>query len=166
MWYTHYNDAPITDSVNELYQELLKLIKTDQWDTLYDLACRYLANEDKHEVEYDAYFHEYSSTPNNKPSLSDQFTKTARKRYDPAVLLSYMVTAINEWLESAWDWNGNSTEKLIEHLKKWETQHAQNALLWYMDNEDIERDFLDKTKDETDKRAREMVDTAIFYINK
>ncbi len=133
---------------------------------MLELSNKYITSEDKHEVEFDQYFHEYW-IEHGRISLSAQFTKTARKRYDPAVLLTYIAAAILNWDKPSWDYDeeDETIKRLTEHLKWGETQHAQNVLLWYMDNEGIDRSYLDKTQNETDKRAREMVDAVIHFLS-
>lgn len=162
MWYTHYNDAPITDEVNELYQDLLDIIEVDNNISLLDVwkisrtpSAEWTYVNDTANKVMNEYFHEISRDEKWMPVLADEFTKTARKKYDVAVLLWYLAADITQWVDPAWDWEDSSIKWLMIHLQNLDKSEATDALIIYIQDEyiDIEHDadflydLIDKTVD-------------------
>lgn len=164
MWYTIYNEAPISDEIDELYRMLLNHIKTDNWWSLYMLRLTYDQDSPAHMLEeLNGYTHEICENSKRQPVLSTNFTKTARKRYDIAVMLSYIAAAIIENTGISWDRYDESIEDLVKYLQEWDVDKAKKGLLHYIKKESIDMyDF--QKKADMDRRAREMCALTIHSI--
>ncbi len=166
MWYTHYNDADVTNNrVVSLYRKLLWIIKSVSGKsnllTLRDNCITKSRSE--YEEEFDENFHEIFKDKGGDPILYKNFTKTARKRYDPAVLLSYMAAAILDSKEPSWDYSEKSIQMLWRWLNNQCAQTAANWLLYYIEQESI---CIQELKDDDlDKRAWDMCNNTIEFIN-
>ncbi len=138
MWYTHYNDKEITEETNELYRELLAVIPTDEGPSLLTLFKAHEADEEKHEVQFEKYFHEYWWTEEGLPRLSSSFTKTARKRYDIAVILSYAYNSLVNWWEMDWDYRSNNNEDIVQWIQEQNVELLTMWLIYYIKEEEID----------------------------
>lgn len=105
MWYTIYNRGKeLTPGIDELYDELLDTIKVPWGHSLLTIWKDSIGHAEDWELipgvngpSFDKYFHEYGRTDKWLPMLSNSFTKTARKRYDIAVMLAYTYNAVISW---------------------------------------------------------------------
>lgn len=117
MWYTHYlqrRDAsePIAetqkDIVNEFYRKALRLIIDD--NSWLDLLALSQAEADN-EAEFNEAFHEYWWDDSNiQTALNNTWEdfvccKTARKIYDPAIVLSYTLLSYTKAYNFSSDWD-------------------------------------------------------------
>ena len=157
MWYTHYCSNLKTDLVDELYEKLLDEIKTDEWETLLNLIKKH-EKDWKNQKEVDEYFHDYAyNTEKWHMTLVEDFTKTARKRYDVAVLLAYLALHIIEWDELSWDWEDENVRPLEKHLALWNVNSAAFYLQEYIENESIDIEL-------SDEEAEKLVKLTIDFI--
>ena len=140
MWYTHYHSIKSEqyEAINELYRWVLSRLTIKDGRNLLEIF-----NADKElEWEADGYFHECSQDEdwNIEISVSDwfDFTKTARKMYDVAIVLAY---AFDDWLcwnhNSSWDYN-NVSGSYIREIADWfwiSQIHIKTNLRWYIQEE-------------------------------
>ena len=149
MWYTHYGpkikeqtDDHCSESTVDLYNKLLDVIPSyDENYNLSELRQRHMESEDvSEELEnhFDSMFHEYACGNDNSPSLSASFTKTERKRYDPAVLLAYIHEAMITKTDPQWDYDNKTVLDLINALLNKDEESAITALKNYIHEEDID----------------------------
>lgn len=133
MGYTHYfeDTSNIDPKTNALLNEILEYIYTDETKTV-SLSDVFAKNDDELE---DGFFHETSRDKNADwkrifilPSYDGDwwsFTKTARKKYDIAILLS----AIYEWIAIRNDFKWVSSD--------WNIDHVKNGFIRFLDTKDI-----------------------------
>ena len=161
MWYTIYHKFKSTGQeklVNEFYRWILKKIQTKRW-SLY-----WVFHADSDEIR-DLLFHEYAQDDIDICIDTDPnwgFTKTARKLYDIAVLLTYLFDDYLSWwvLDTSWDWD-NDTDKIIQDLFVWYTERDAEVILIYL-NKYIETELDPKEYEETN--LKDIADMIVEYL--
>lgn len=123
MWFTHYHTFQSEgkeDIVNGLYQWVLKLLRAE--DGITSLFWVFMADK---EVQWEAYkyFHEYSQNDAGEIVIwTDKdlcFTKTARKKYDIAVVLAYVFDDWLSWVNNPSRDYDNVSEGYIREINDW-----------------------------------------------
>ena len=140
MWYTQYNSWEITQETKELYTELLKVIFVKDWPSLYHLWMASLVGGEPNidHPLFNNYFHEVARREEWLPCLSDSFTKTARKRYDIAVLLAYIHNAKQLNKPQNWDYSFRSCSDIKQGILEKNVELLTLWIIEYITSEEID----------------------------